>query len=76
MNKIVTRLSTLAGLCFLALSLGACAGTTAAYDAACESQGIKPGTAGFADCVQQQDIARYGDRRRQLPPTYSAPSSF
>jgi hypothetical protein len=76
MKQIVTRLPALAGLCLLALSCGACSAPTASYDAACERQGIKPGTAGFADCLEQQDIARYGDRRRQLPSTYSAPSSF
>jgi hypothetical protein len=76
MYQNVTRLPALAGLCLLALSCSACSATTASYDAACQSQGIKPGTTAFADCVEQQDIARYGDRRRQLPPTYSAPSSF
>jgi hypothetical protein len=75
MNQIVTRLPALAGL-LLALSCSACFAPAASYEAACQSQGVKPGTAAFADCVEQQDIALYGDRRRQLPPTYSAPSSF
>jgi hypothetical protein len=76
MNQIVTGLPALAALCLIALSCGACTAPVASYDAACQSQGIKPGTTAFADCVEQQDIARYGDRRRQLPANYSAPSSF
>jgi hypothetical protein len=76
MKQIAIRLPSFAGLCLIALSCGACTAPIASYDAACQSQGIKPGTTAFADCVEQQDIARYGDRRRQLPANYSAPSSF
>jgi hypothetical protein len=56
---------TLAGICGLTLLCGACSATPGeGYQTICVGQGNKPGTAQFDDCVRQQDIARYGDRRQ------------
>jgi hypothetical protein len=55
---------TRAGICGLALLCGACSAPPGgSYQAACLSQGYKPATAEFDDCLRQQDLARYGDRR-------------
>jgi len=57
-------LRTLAGICCLALLCGACSTPGESYEAICTGKGDKPGTAQFDDCVRQQDVARYGDRRQ------------
>ena len=58
-------LRTLAGVSGLALLCGACtAPPSGSYQSTCVAQGYKPTTAEFDDCLRQQDIARYGDRRQ------------
>jgi hypothetical protein len=59
------RRRALAGVWSLTLLCGACSAPLGgSYQATCLGQGDKPATAAFDDCVRQQDIARYGDRRQ------------